>query len=93
MATRDDNSGSQRSAELRTITDAYDACTLGREVMGHLLALFVAIKRASDEHSQAHKLAAVGVYLTNDLGETFAAQAESMNTGPDFRSATLGGAQ
>lgn len=60
------------------VADAFDVSTLGREVFGHMAALFTAIKQAAGEHTQAHALAKIGMYLAQDLGNMFDVEAERL---------------
>lgn len=81
MATTNDSglAPRTRSPNETMLIEALNACSLGQEVMGHLNALFLAIREATDKHTNAHQLASIGTYLSSDLGNTFDCQREDLN--------------
>jgi hypothetical protein len=60
------------------IRDAYDLCTLARESIGHMNALFLAIKQDTASHTAANSLARLGCYLASDFGNNLDCAAEDL---------------
>ena len=58
---------------------AYDARSLTETCFADLKTLFQAIRRASEQGSEAYRLAEIGSYLSTDLGSAVAAQVEAID--------------
>jgi len=63
------NKETANSSAQGVIKEALDMTTVQHASISDLGALFSAIRKTTDEHSEAHKLAGMGMYLADDWAE------------------------
>lgn len=72
------------------VSQAHNATSLAYSCFADLATLFQAIADVSDEHSQAAKLAKIGLYLAEDWANLHDSERESLEPRMDALRAALG---